>query len=101
MGEGKKTGNPTKVVDIVRKMEEEKETTPKMKIRVPQGWKVEGAGNKRRREEEIGQHEDSSGKKQKFRIFEKRYWKTTTLTNIGLGNKCRGSTQPRKKTGTR
>ena len=51
MGEIKKPENPTKVVEIVRKLEEKNETNPETKIRVPQGWKVEGTGKKRRREE--------------------------------------------------
>ena len=61
---------------------------PEKKIRVPQGWKVEGTWKKRRREEEIVQ-EDSLGKKRKFCIFgkfENRDRKTDSKTSIALGN---------------
>ena len=36
----------TKVVEIVRKLEEKKEANPEKKTQVPQGWKVERTGKK-------------------------------------------------------
>ena len=66
----KKPETTSKVVEIVRKLEEKKEANPEKNIQVPQGWKVERTGKKRGREEENVQ-ENSLGKKEKFRIFEK------------------------------
>ena len=85
----KKPETTSKVVEIVRKLEEKKEANPEKNIQVPQGWKVERTGKKRGREEENVQ-ENSLGKKGKFRIFEKieiRDRKSENTTNIALGNK--------------